>query len=117
MARKMCTDCNTRRATPESPEGRLCAPCLHYAGWENEHSDYGHDEDATETGTSDDAHGKRVDDCPVCHPELDPRNAPARTGHRNTAPHSWNSHAACEHFRTPAARAACRKAGGPTPQA
>lgn len=31
----------------------------------------------------------------------------------NTVARTWTSHAACGHDRTPKARAACRKAGGP----
>jgi hypothetical protein len=55
-------------------------------------------------------------DCPVCHPELDPRTQ-KKSGHTNTAAQSWNSHAGCKHPRTAKDRAACRKAGGPQRQA
>lgn len=36
--------------------------------------------------------------------------APAREGHTDTAPRSWNSHEGHDHPKTPAGRAACRKA-------
>jgi hypothetical protein len=99
MPKKMCTDCNTRPASKESPEGQLCIPCLRYAETENEHSDYGHDEDGTA------AHP----DCPVCHPELDPRNDTPRTGHTNTIAKTYSSHAGCTHARTPKMREICRR--------
>lgn len=76
----------------------VCVSCFDYWGWENTHSDEGHD-----TFNKDDA-------CPVCHPELrkkDPEKAAkgpsTPTGRRNT------SHADCSHERTPKARAKCRK--------
>lgn len=133
MARKTCTDCGTRPTTSESPEGLLCAPCLSYAENENDHGDNGHDallgnddrpmladgwmfsdQDQLDAYVADTR--RIMAECPVCHPELDPRNVAPRTGHHNTAAHSWNSHAGHGHPTTAAARAACRKAnGGTTP--
>lgn len=118
MARTMCSDCNTRpvSSAQRGNGGSLCELCEDYAGWENTHNDYDHDgindgsAEATDHDTMDMAN------CPVCHPELDPRNRTPRASHHNTAPRSWNSHAGCNHHRTPAARAACRKAGGPAGQ-
>lgn len=105
MTRKTCTEPGCTR--PQSTEvigPDLCNPCNDYAEWENTHNDEGHDE------TVDNGGG---DGCPVCHPELDPRK-PTKKGHTNTATKgAHRSHAGCGHPRTPAGRAACRKAGGP----
>ena len=113
MARKLCVDCNIRRATPESPEGQLCPPCLEYAEAENMHNDDGHDsiEDlVTELDANHyDMIVKDIKNCPVCHPELDPRSDTPRKGHTNTVARSHNSHTGHGHALTPAARAICRK--------
>ena|ERR671911_1602868 len=101
MARKMCTDCKTRPQDTTVIGPELCTVCLEYADMENIHQDHGDDH-----GDS----GYPTVDCPVCHPELDKRYAPNRTGHTNTRPKSWSSHKACDHAVTPEARAACRKA-------
>lgn len=130
MARKICLDCNIRpidRANGSDTE--LCRICYDYAGMENEHSDHGHDTLAeTPVGVVPtgwyETYGwtpeKQLEDmayervvmvtCPVCHPELDMRGVPAKTGHHNTRAHSWTSHAGHDHPRTAADRAACRKA-------
>jgi len=105
MARKMCSDECGRPAANNVADNGLCHPCNDYAEWENTHSDDGH---GTEFEGSNDTDG-----CPVCHPELDPRNAPVRAGHMNTIAKTRRSHAGCAHVVTPKARAACRKAGGP----
>lgn len=97
MARK-CTDCGFRPQDATMIGSELCGVCLHYAGMENVHQDHGDDHDAEYPTAT----------CPVCHPELDTRYV-RRTGHTNTAPKSWSSHATCNHPRTPAARATCRK--------
>lgn len=110
MARNLCTDCNTRRVSTD-PSLRallLCGPCADYSGWENTHSDEGHE--SRNTVAWDQVVG---DDCPVCHPELDPRNTTTRKGHTNTVARTRTSHAACDHAATPRDRAACRKARTP----
>lgn len=71
----------------------LCARC--YDSWmmENDHNDGWHEP------------GEGID-CPECG-TYDPR---VKKGHTNTKAHTRTSHAACEHPKTPAARAKCRKA-------
>jgi hypothetical protein len=98
---RLCTECATRITSSNRARGRdypdVCNRCYDYWGWENAHSDGDHDSlpvDADE----------RIG-CLVC---LDAKPV-ARTGHTNTANHSRTSHAACDHERTPADRAACRK--------
>jgi hypothetical protein len=86
---KRCMEIGCQRpASKDSPEGQLCTPCLTKAEWENTHSDYGHDAEASETTDShDDAQNKRLNGCWVCFPELDesaadytPRTGTARSG-------------------------------------
>lgn len=80
MATKTCRSCQIRpiaggtvrgegdtdRATAKSVE--LCLPCLAEAGWENTHSDYGHED-------GKDADGEPTDTCWMCHPELNEASA------------------------------------------
>lgn len=57
-----CTDGCGRRISREVRGIELCTPCYDYASWENQHGDDNHDDgDVTD------------EQCPVCHPELDPR--------------------------------------------
>lgn len=102
-----CTECGTKlnsknrsssptnNANVTSDIDDACTKCYDYWGWENEHSDDDH---------ANNAHT----DCPVCLKEF-PQLRMARprpeapTGRTNT------SHANCAHPRTPAGRAACRK--------
>ena len=86
--------CN-RKAAPKNQVSGHDAVCLKcYEAWMmmNEHID--------------DGHAEAVADCPGCG-TYDPRT---KQGHTNTATKSHTSHAACDHPRTPAGRAACRKA-------
>lgn len=109
MARKLCDICNTRTAYTGSGAGLeeaprasdLCNFCFTEGGWENTHSDEGHDLDMVDTTDND---------CWICHPELNPARKPVRKGHTNTATKSNHSHAGCSHPATPKNRAACRKA-------
>lgn len=96
-----CTDCgrplnSKTRQTVGLGIDDLCALCYDYAADENMHEDEGHDDD------------HRDETCLVCRGEKPVYTA--RTGHTDTAPKSWSSHATCKHPKTPAARAACRKA-------
>lgn len=87
-----------RKAAPKHLVGHHSNVCLKcYEAWmmENDHNDYGHDEEGVVTL-----------DCPLCG-TYDPRTT---KGHTNTAARTNTSHAACEHPTTPAARAKCRKA-------
>lgn len=104
-----CTECS-RRVTARNSAATVygaigyddvCGPCYDYWGWENTHADEDHDNLAV------DAEERR--DCPVCAKErsadvVTDTPASVDTGRRN------RSHAACAHPRTPAGRAACRKA-------
>ena len=123
--RTMCSDCGTRpvSAQQRGNGGSLCQICEDYAGWENTHSDYGHDailaevedksgDPATYLSDTDLVeYQDTMPNCPVC--QNDNSHLVKRTGHTNTATRSHNSHAGCKHQRTPKDRAACRKAGGP----
>lgn len=87
---KRCTICEVRPATAESPEGRLCKPCLAFADWENVHSDYDH-KGARARGEKVDGAEYQLSECWVCHPELDesaedytPRTGTSRKGMRMT---------------------------------
>jgi hypothetical protein len=114
MARMTCTICGNRNAktgtgpgVDTSPYGDMCNLCYTEGGFENMHSDEGHDLPMVDTSDNG---------CWICHPDLNlaATGAPSKVGHTNTAtkgPH--RSHAACAHPRTPKDRAACRKAGGP----
>lgn len=59
--RGICTECGRKEDFRASG---LCADCRSYGEWENTHSDSNHDADPN---------AEDKDDCPVCHPELDPR--------------------------------------------
>lgn len=60
----ICEDCGRRVGKSGHPT--LCTACYDYAGWENTHSDSGHE------GNPE---AEDAEICPVCHPELDPRKA------------------------------------------
>lgn len=58
MNTKLCIECSSRPVNRElGIDNRLCTPCFDYAGWENTHSDLGHDEN------------NKYDECPVCQGE------------------------------------------------
>jgi hypothetical protein len=106
MARsRICTVCNLRPTTDESPEGQMCQPCLTEADWENTHSDFDHAgyESWTLRNTNfktrkDLLAGKadiaeETKSCWVCHPELNeaqreytPRAGSSRVGVVLTVP-------------------------------
>lgn len=97
-----CTDCGrTLRSSNRSDNVDLCIPCFDFAGWENTHSDFGHDDLA--------ADDPEREGCPVCAGNVPTAPAP-KTSHTDTAPRSWSSHAGHDHPATAKARAACRKA-------
>lgn len=94
-----CIDCGRKLTsstrTPDHTD--LCSFCFDLAGWENTHSDYGHDMT------------NRDENCPFCTGEG--MTPPAqKTGHINGKPLTHTSHAGHDHPATKAARAACRKA-------
>lgn len=98
---RKCIECG---APANSPTGDLCNPCYEYAGWENTHTDEGHEEPRMHFDTSNDIR----DDCPVCHPELDPRVKSTRRSNANAAGKHFD-HSQCAHEATKSARAKCRK--------
>lgn len=63
----ICEDCG--RKVNKKVHSTLCPPCYDYAGWENTHSDSGHEALLDSTSEQDEDQVS----CPVCHPELDPR--------------------------------------------
>lgn len=98
-----CIDCGRKltSSTREMSNRDMCTACFDYAGWENTHSDYGHDDL--------DANDPEREGCPVC--EGNAPVAPAeKAGHTNGKPLSHTSHAGHDHPATKSARAACRKA-------
>lgn len=100
---KICWDCKTRPVSKTVIGPDLCETCLEYADHENMHQSDDH-----ENGEEQD--GFQISNCMVCHPELDDRYTPRKTGHTNTVAKSRTSHAGCDHECSPKARAACRKA-------
>lgn len=115
MSRKLCLNCQTRPASNDTAEGLFCNVCDELAGYENQHSDWGHDEVAAgDTGDWKIALIQTVEadmrSCWVCHPEFVPALPKPRTGHTNTAAKSYTSHANCDHATTPKAREICRRA-------
>jgi hypothetical protein len=78
-----CEDCG--RKVGKSGHPTLCTPCWDYAGWENTHSDAGHATfiESGEAVTRDLA--VEIAECPVCHPELDPRKPVAKREGRSRA--------------------------------
>lgn len=125
MSRKICIDCRQRPVSETALGLSLCDPCGEYAEWENTHSDGCHEvyqtEDQIQQNRQDfgDTHvDVKLDEmiaCPVCHPELDPRNTelyvptprPAQRGNQNAAG-KQESHKLCGHPLTKSARQKCR---------
>lgn len=62
-AKGKCTECGRKEDFRASG---LCTACREYGEAENAHSDESH-------GEQDEQSGANTADCPVCHPELDPR--------------------------------------------
>lgn len=107
--KKLCsiTNCTRHVATGEHSgyedksycrEQGFCYPC----GDEGQHEishDNGHESIS-------------VDECWICHPELNKAAADytPKKGHTNTIAKTYSSHANCDHAKTPADRAKCRKA-------
>lgn len=61
-----CTECGAKEDFRASG---LCRPCREFGEWENTHNDEQH---GAPDGAEQD--GVNTADCPVCNPELDPRN-------------------------------------------
>ena len=124
MARKLCTVCEIRTQYTGAADGEvaprlsdMCNPCYAEGGWENTHSDGGHDsiqavienkgiDGLDERDTLELAH---MQGCWICHPELNLAKVAPKKGHTNTVAKSRNSHAGHGHLHNPADRATCRK--------
>lgn len=117
MARKLCTVCNTRTqytGPGDDPAPRLtemCNPCYTEGGWENTHSDGGHDAIKAGTFVADNHTAMDMQICWICNPEMNlaQKVTTPRTGHTNTVAKTRNSHAGHGHLHTPADRATCRR--------
>jgi hypothetical protein len=117
MARKLCTVCEIRTQYTGAAGGEtaprlsdMCNPCYAEGGWENTHSDGGHDQILAGTHTTDDAYTiSDMEFCWICHPELNLAKVAPKAGHTNTAAKTRGSHAGHTHQVTPGARAMCRK--------
>lgn len=117
-----CALCRQRPRIGRVESTDLCETCYEYAGWENTHSDECHDEfQLSEYGKKQ---GAIVldsrNDCPVClgvpapwtikeETKMTKTATRPATARRNPTTRHF-SHANCSHPRTPAGRAACRKA-------
>lgn len=127
MGTTKCNVCKTRTVgsggkaydTQAAAANGLCGPCDTEGGWENEHSDRGHNAESTEVATlmEDDTVGKRVEGCWVCYPEINmaqrehkPRTSKGGQGKATTRRPQLNHRTQCLHPQTPEARRECRKA-------
>lgn len=107
-AKKLCGICKTRPVSnsqelPLGIKGTMCTPCYDESGWENTHSDHGHDrinalvEAAAELSTTDqDELDSYMASCWICHPELNeasesyvPRKGTSRAGMVMNTGHNW----------------------------
>lgn len=108
-----CALCLKRPRTARLFNPDLCHPCYEYCGWENTHSDEGHDN----MSANDPTEATYLADCPICQGVPAPwltkeepvKNATTTRPARNVANTRHMSHADCQHPRTPKGRAACRK--------
>jgi hypothetical protein len=89
-SRKMCQVCS-KRPVHRKTQGRdstMCEPCYDYAGWENTHSDNGHEAmDVNAINPSDEEKAIIADmaDCPVCQGN-DPANDVVKTKANGSKP-------------------------------
>lgn len=108
----------TRASDPDASSHNMCSPCYEYYGAVNQHSDDDHPGVAAGyNATYDRTHGAdflatirdEMTRCPVCHPELDPRDE-CRPEQPSYVPGSktYMSHTDHKHESTPRARARCR---------
>jgi hypothetical protein len=72
-----CTEGCGRRITKDVIGPEMCTECLAYAEWENAHSDQNHEALMDSTDEAEE-----TKDCPVCRPELDPRNVAPKSRSR-----------------------------------
>lgn len=91
----------------------LCEPCEDYGMWENSHEDEGHDNYGPDSPAGPEQDFMK--DCPVCHPELDPRNIKTKVNKPVVGKATYTrrpqlDHTKHHHPQTPAARRACKNA-------
>jgi hypothetical protein len=127
MAAKLCNVCNIRRpktgskGTEVSSYPDMCNYCHEEGGWENTHSDYGHDHIAKqiEAGNGADLSKSEQEEavtmahCWICHPERNLAKKPAKAGSgpkTQGARRPQLNHKGHHHPQTPAARRACKAA-------
>lgn len=79
---KKCTEGCGRNITKDVIGPELCTECLEYAEWENAHSDEDHESTLANSGDQTEDALEEIADCPVCHPELDPRNVAPKSRSR-----------------------------------
>lgn len=120
MAAKMCNVCGTRRVgsggkrydVQSAAAIGLCGPCDEEGGWENTHSDEGHDNYGPDSPAGDEQ--PFMAGCWICHPELNEAKRPVKAGstkgHNSPRRKQLNHRTQCKHPQTPAARRACREA-------
>lgn len=114
MANKLCNVCGMRRVgsggqqydTQAAADNGLCGPCDEEGGWENTHSDYGHE------GNPE---AEYTEGCWICHPELNvaqqkPTSKAGKPGHHSPRRKQLNHRTQCTHPQTPAERRKCREA-------
>lgn len=101
-----CALCTRRPRAANLSNPDLCPACYDYCGWENCHSDEGHD--------AEDPDAPTPHDCPICNHVPPPWMITEEPAVKNTKTRvnpttKHTSHASCAHPRTPKGRAACRK--------
>lgn len=112
MANKMCNVCGRRRVgsggkkydVQSAAAIGLCGPCDEEGGWENTHSDQGHEQ----------GEGEYRDGCWICHPELNvaqkgSTGKAGKPGHNSPRRKQLNHRTQCTHPQTPAERRKCRE--------
>lgn len=119
MAAKICNICHKRRVytgskgTEIAPKlSEMCNYCFEEGGWENTHSDAGHNK--IDLTNMTEAERQETLGCWICFPELNLAQRPARVGqpgpHGSYTRRPQLNHKGHSHPQTPAARRECKKA-------
>lgn len=126
--RNLCNVCGKRTVgsggrqydTQSAASLGMCGPCDSEGGWENTHSDWGHEEILAKPEAERTAEDlENIDGCWICFPELNmaqkehkPRTSKGSTGTRKVTSRrpQLNHRTQCLHPQTPEARRECRKA-------
>jgi len=132
MVAIICNVCHIRRAktgskgTETSPHPDMCNYCHEEGGWENQHSDYGHDgilQDVAANPGKNPVTFLSADDfseyegymtqCWICHPELNLAQRKTHSGqhgpHGSFTRRPQLNHKGHSHPQAPAARRECKK--------